>query len=694
MTGILAGLPIALIASITQYLLWGLAGVLVAVTIVAILLWRKRKRWPLLAALAKHPFAKYILLSVFAHVALVVWLLSSSLFSPPEPGPPAVVVRLGTSDRQVASNPQPKPWQQPAVEAVEPPKQELVTQKPEPAKPVRRPETTVPTVASSFQNQLPKTTPPPQPKAPKSRPIAKASPVEPPIGSRVEKKAPSNNVASRSENKPIETAQPKPAANLNRVASDTSQFANRFSKNEFQQTPRRDEQPKALTNSQLAKKPAAAPTPPINELPKPKIPQSEPPKSATLNRITSNTVAPPPKSARLTSVQASTSTPRETFPRRETTTSKPNAGRKINASVPPIYHDRLAGNRLAIARARGGSINTERAVKAALAWLASAQNEDGRWDASQFGSGRPTYEGGHDRRGAGRDADTGITGLAVLAFLGSGHTHHDGEYAEVVRDGLKFLAASQASDGSLAGNSQMYASMYCHGIASLAMSEAYSLTGDRELLPTVESAIKYTISMQHPTTGGWRYRRGEEGDTSQLGWQLMALTSAHYAGLEIPNTTWSGASRFLRSVTSRDGRAAYRPGQLPSNAMTAEAMLCTLFLRTPTDDPQIQSAARYLVRDMPGSGRTNYYYWYYGTLALYHLQDENWQRWNTAAKKVLVGRQRGDGSWSADSVWGTSGGKVYSTALGALTLEVYYRYRPLARPSATRNTEHTAWRRN
>jgi hypothetical protein len=48
---------------------------------------------------------------------------------------------------------------------------------------------------------------------------------------------------------------------------------------------------------------------------------------------------------------------------------------------------------------------------------------------------------------------------------------------------------------------------------------------------------------------------------------------------------------------------------------------------------------------------------------------------------VLVPSQIEDGpnagSWDPDMEWGGYGGRVYSTALAAMCLEVYYRYAPM-----------------
>ena len=227
----------------------------------------------------------------------------------------------------------------------------------------------------------------------------------------------------------------------------------------------------------------------------------------------------------------------------------------------------------------------------------------------------------------------------------------------------------------------------------MAISECYALTGDEVLIHPVRRAVAFSLAAQHPVSGGWRYRPQEPGDTSQLGWQLMALTSAHYAGIPIPRATWTLANRFLNSVAwgNHGGLSSYRPGERPSAPMTAEALMCRLFLGQSTRRALVDEASNYLIRRLPGNGRSNYYYWYYGTLALYQVHDDRWTTWNNATKKTLLQLQDSTGStagsWNANSVWGGSGGRVYTTALAALTLEVYYRYRP---PAESR-PDRTAW---
>ena len=276
-----------------------------------------------------------------------------------------------------------------------------------------------------------------------------------------------------------------------------------------------------------------------------------------------------------------------------------------------------------------------------------------------------------------------MTGLALLAMLGAGNTHLRGDYQENVRRGLNFLLRSQDAEGCLSGTADLYAAMYCHAIASFALGEAYGMTGEARLGEPLRRAIGYSIAAQDPYGGGWRYRPHDPGDTSLLGWQFMALKSAQTAGIPMPETTRQGIIRYLQSVASsaNGGLAGYQPQKAPTPTMTAEAMLCWQFLGLSRDHPACDEAANYLVNSLPGSGQTNFYYYYYGTMVMYQFQGNVWQRWNTAVATHLVGLQIKEGprsgSWDPDAAWGGYGGRIFSTALGAMCLEVYYRFLPV-----------------
>jgi hypothetical protein len=66
---------------------------------------------------------------------------------------------------------------------------------------------------------------------------------------------------------------------------------------------------------------------------------------------------------------------------------------------------------------------------------------------------------------------------------------------------------------------------------------------------------------------------------------------------------------------------------------------------------------------------------------MFQRQGTDWQRWNAALQAELLARQQWNGSlagsYDPDDLWGGYGGRVYSTALATLCLEVYYRYLPI-----------------
>jgi hypothetical protein len=351
--------------------------------------------------------------------------------------------------------------------------------------------------------------------------------------------------------------------------------------------------------------------------------------------------------------------------------------------MPGIYKGRVAPDRSRLAQQQGANEQTEKAVRAALAFLAHSQEADGRFDASLHEAGREMRIAGRDRQSAGGKSDTGMTGLALLAFLASGHTHVQGDYSDNVRRGLEYLMRKQRADGGLGGNGIVYEYMYCHAMAAFAMGEAYGMSGDERLEPYVRKAVGFTLAMQNKQSGGWRYTTGDPGDTSQLGWQLMALKSAELAGIPIPSDARQGVLRFLDSVSygNHGGLAAYRTGETPTRTMTAEALVCRQFLGVSSDTPAAKEATDYLLSEVPGDGKLNIYYWYYGTLAMHQLQGDSWQRWNAALQRALIATQQTSGpnagSWEPDALWGTYGGRLYNTTLSTLCLEVYYRFLPM-----------------
>ena len=243
--------------------------------------------------------------------------------------------------------------------------------------------------------------------------------------------------------------------------------------------------------------------PPENPTPIAAVNQPVPPEIAAVPPRDPEIVTPPPEDANSANTREE---PATTYAAAAANANRPRATRRPvdDQPLPDVYRLRTAENRLQFAFPFGATESSEAGVKAALVWLASAQSPDGHWDASDFGAGHETKTLGQDRQGAGETADTGITGLAVLAFLGAGNTHVQGNYRETVQHGLEFLLRSQATDGNLAGPARVFEKMYCHGIASLALGEAFAMTGDPRLQPAVcdkRSGIRSTPNIPFRAVG-------------------------------------------------------------------------------------------------------------------------------------------------------------------------------------------------
>jgi len=343
----------------------------------------------------------------------------------------------------------------------------------------------------------------------------------------------------------------------------------------------------------------------------------------------------------------------------------------LKAAPQPLFH-RGPEQKEPLLKHMGGSKETEDSVRRALVYLAANQEPDGRW--TRFTGGRPRRRQGRDK------ADVALTGLSALCFLASNHTPTNAasDYRQTVSRALKFLMDHQKPSGDLRAGGQMYG----HGIATLALGEAAAMTNDPAYRLAAIKGARFILKAQHPRTGGWRYAPGDTGDTSVFGWQVMALHSVERLGMKIPQKTRLGALGWLNRVSrSKHKMLCGYTDPSPKPAMTAEGVFSYMLLGKRLTKPQLNEASGYLLQNPPGKGGSNFYYWYYASLALMQMQNEAWKKWNVRMSTHLRKLQRTggilDGSWDTGSTYGPRGGRIYTTAMATLTLEVYYRYLPM-----------------
>jgi hypothetical protein len=371
------------------------------------------------------------------------------------------------------------------------------------------------------------------------------------------------------------------------------------------------------------------------------------------------------------------------------------------------YGGRFGGREILVARG-GGSTATESAVFAALRWLARHQGPDGGWGAESF---QNQCVGGKCGSIGEKDYDAGVTGLAILAFLGAGYSQLSRDqtpdpmvpgrmlsFGEVVKKGLQWLLAHQDPEGCVGERGMKY--MYNHAVAALALSEAYGMTASQPLKEPAQKAIDFLVASQNPGKG-WRYAaKCGDNDCSVTGWAVMALKSAELSDLTFPKQpVYEGALNWFNEATDPSGysRAGYNargtglvyvPGKneqfVHHESMSAVAVMSRIFMLK-RKDPSL-SAVNLLVADLPDwkTNKIDFYYWYYATIALFQYDGPDgpmWKKWNEPMKNAIVANQHTgkdgcrNGSWNTDvDRWGFEGGRVYGVALNALSLEVYYRY--------------------
>lgn len=338
----------------------------------------------------------------------------------------------------------------------------------------------------------------------------------------------------------------------------------------------------------------------------------------------------------------------------------------------PMFGGRSGATKDALMALYGGNQDTQDAVELGLAWLKRQQFPNGSW------SMRGPYNDGS--RAENRCA---ATSMAVLAFLGNGQTHQSGAYKKEVEKALRFLVSKQDRSGLLAHGTLDDEMMYAQAQGTIALCEAYGMTGDSWLKQPAQLAIKFAEQSQ-ARSGGWRYRPRQDSDTSVTGWFVMALKSGISARLNVDNSVLQFVTTYLDSVESFDGAAyGYQRGRPASAAMTAEGLLCRQYLGWERDRPAMREGTTALVETAPFNIRDgDVYYWYYATQVLHHYGGDPWTEWNSVMRvqlpKAQITRGKETGSWAPQSdKWGSSVGRMYTTCLSLYCLEVYYRHMPL-----------------
>lgn len=308
----------------------------------------------------------------------------------------------------------------------------------------------------------------------------------------------------------------------------------------------------------------------------------------------------------------------------------------------------------------GGAVpqEVETVYERGLAWLASKQSEQGNWQSGQSGSG--------------------VDGICLMAFLAGGEEPNFGRYAPNIRRALRAMIRSQdAATGYLPN------SMYHHGFAMLALSEAYGAVDEallwegekpvRGIAQALDLAIRCAgTSQKNNRWGGWRYMpNSTDADTSVTGAMLMGLLAARNAGMEVSDEVINTALEYMRRSTGKDGSVTYSGGFGGFGESMNRSAIATLVAAVSKnkETEEFKATLKHITERLEHSeGNYKEYFRYYMAQALFQGDYASWQKWNTATARVLSETQAPDGSFNNGP---------YETGMALLALGLNYRFLPI-----------------
>ncbi|MCA9085696.1 MAG: terpene cyclase/mutase family protein [Planctomycetaceae bacterium] len=343
----------------------------------------------------------------------------------------------------------------------------------------------------------------------------------------------------------------------------------------------------------------------------------------------------------------------------------------------------------------GEWLRVETSVDKALEWLASQQEDDGRFSGEDV-------------------AQPATTSLAIMAFLSRGHVPDQGPYGKQLAAAIDFVLATQRRRGyfSLLPVTPPASHMtpgqtvtYNHSIAGLMLGEVYGMTSGKRSAAIQDAITKALIFHREVQTrqkeregdiGGWRYGYPEgpkaSSDMSVTGWALMFLRSARNAEFNVPKQYFDEGLDFVQRCYEDDpqqhekGVFRYRPAVSAPNenpqitrANTASAML-TLLLGGRQNFPGVATGVQWFrSREYPKAWQDGYFYLcsYYSSQAMAQVGGDTWNQMFPQIAASLLSEQTDNGSWPPGSSNERNFGSTYSTSLAILALTPAYQLLPI-----------------
>ncbi len=327
---------------------------------------------------------------------------------------------------------------------------------------------------------------------------------------------------------------------------------------------------------------------------------------------------------------------------------------------------------------------------AALHWLQAHQEENGGWAARGYrtrckGETVPVPEA-YEMDGGRAAHDVGVTGLALCAFLGAGYTQRGNHaFKQAVRRGIRHLRDAQLSDGSFAPGGTR-SRLLDHAWAAFAMTEAYAMTESPVLRRPAQRALDF-IAHNRNSCAGWGDLQRGRTDLLATGLMLLPIQSARLSNIDVHQRGGEPRLELGFAPAAIDGAliwldATARDATEHASSATATAYLMRAWGRpehAPTE--RMHQTARRIALHPPRwdveAKTTDALRWWQETLVMSLRGGKAWRTWRRSLVETLYEAQdtsvdlcQGRGSWAPVGVWGRALGRVGTTALMTLSLEL------------------------
>jgi hypothetical protein len=377
------------------------------------------------------------------------------------------------------------------------------------------------------------------------------------------------------------------------------------------------------------------------------------------------------------------------------------------AKMPRLRRGGVAGRSTAQAKHLLGDFygvtpEAEKAIQAAIGWLAEAQADDGSWQPKLM-----VAETGDPDSGT-METVSGVTGgqpastaLALLPFLAEGVTHEAASadtavwlenYPETVGKALLWLGnagsqpAPQISEALPVQNNLQ--DLQGYELLLIVASEVSELAGDRDLKQKAVFVAKDLVKRQLPE-GGWQ----DDGQVTTLAAAqgLLSLHVAKSCGVNSSASAFRRAENYFTQMGSGPETAPLSQYPLTADAAidptaTAAALLAWQYNGQAADSADQLAGAAYLAEICPEVDALSFTqpvdYLLYAGSVLRNLEGDQFDLWQSKVVSFLTRTQERDGenagSWDP-SLFAGGEDRLRTTVIATLCLQNAYRYLPLYR---------------